>query len=635
MTSPDLTVANIDNLAKLFPGVITETIDADGNPKQAIDFDLLRQELSDHIVEGSQERYRLDWPGKRAAAFAANAPIAKTLRPVREESFDFDTTKNLFIEGDNLDALKLLQESYLGKVKLIYIDPPYNTNSDLVYHDYFAEDSRAYLARSGQTDDVGNRLTAKTEGGGRYHSDWLSMIFPRLKLARNLLSDDGALLVSINDIEAANLRVIGNEVFGHGNFVTQFIWLNHGHVDQSSKIKGLHEYVVAFARKEEFFPKPEVIDPNIEESSKIFRDRIENSIVKNGTKNPPSTVTLPAGFPASFEEGVLPARMPAPLEILDVAEIRNYKLLTPTRVRSGWSSRNLLELFIKNGCTYIEDSEGRKTWFELTATGAIIGVKERSSRQGYVTSILRNLGTTEVSSNTLRNIGIEFSYPKPVPLIQFLVAAFTSPASADCVMDLFAGSGTTAEAVMRLNRDDGGLRPFILVQYPEPIKDDSATTIADLCRSRIEKVGQELKPAGDIRFDSGFRSFHIDSTNMADVWRSPDETEQIALHDLQGSVKHDRSGEDLLFQVLLDWGLELSMSITVEQVDGHEVFVVEDGALIACFDIEVGPEVVRAIAKREPLRAVFRDSGFVSDDARINAEQIFRELSPTTDVKAI
>lgn len=634
MTSPDLTDANIDKLAELFPSVITETLDAEGNPKKAIDFDLLRQELSDHVVEGPQERYQLDWPGKRAAVFAANAPIAKTLRPVREESVDFDTTKNLFIEGDNLDALKLLQESYLGKVKLIYIDPPYNTNSDLVYHDFYAEDAYEYLKRSGQVDEAGARLIANMEGSGRYHSDWLSMIYPRLKLARNLLSDDGALLVSINDIEAANLRVIGNEIFGHGNFVTQFIWLNSGNVDQSSKIKGLHEYIVAFARKEEFLPKPEVIDPNIEESSKLYRSRIENSIVKNGPKNPPSVVTLPEGFPTSFEKGQLPAGMPAPLEILDTAHVDDYKLISPVRVRSGWSSRNLLELFIKNECAHIGDSEGRDTWFELTETGAISGIKERSSRQGHVTSILRNLGTTEISSNALKRIGIEFSYPKPVPLMQFLVAAFTSYASSDCVMDLFAGSGTTAEAVMRLNLDDGGARPFILVQYPELVGDSSGATIADLCRSRISSIGMELAAESGSQLEVGFRALRIDSSNMADVWRSPDETEQLALDALEGSVKSDRSGEDLLFQVLLDWGLELTMPIAVEQIDGYKVFTVEDNALIACFDAGVSPELVRAIAKREPLRAVFRDSGF-SDDARINAEQVFRELSPATDVKAI
>lgn len=286
MHSPDLTERNIDRIADLFPTVMTERLNDAGDPVRAIDFDLLRQELSDHVVEGPQERYQLDWPGKRAALFAANAPTAKTLRPVREESVDFDTTKNLFIEGDNLDALKLLQESYLGKVKLIYIDPPYNTGKDFVYADRFATTTEEHLERSGQADEAGKRLVANLETNGRFHSDWLSMIYPRLRLARNLLTDDGVLLVSINDVEAGNLKKITEEVFGEANFITQFVWLNEGNVDQQSKVKGVHEYVLAFARSIGGFRRPTVIDPNIDEDSKLFRKQIENSITKNGPANP-------------------------------------------------------------------------------------------------------------------------------------------------------------------------------------------------------------------------------------------------------------------------------------------------------------------------------------------------------------
>ncbi len=305
MHSPDLPEQNIDKLAELFPTVVTESLDPDGNPVRAIDFDLLRQELSDHVVDGPEERYRLDWPGKREALFAANAPIAKTLRPDRDDSVDFGTTQNLFIEGDNLDALKLLQESYLGKIKLIYIDPPYNTGSDLIYHDDFAETTTEHLTRSSQVDEEGNRLISNTEANGRFHSNWLSMMYPRLKLARNLLSHDGVLLASINDAEAANLRRVCDEVFGATNFVAQLVWLNDGNVDQQSKIKGVHEYVLVFARSIDQLRRPVVIDPNIGAGSKLFRDRIENTLTKNGPANPPSVVRLPSGFPASFDEGKL------------------------------------------------------------------------------------------------------------------------------------------------------------------------------------------------------------------------------------------------------------------------------------------------------------------------------------------
>ena len=635
MTSPDLTEANIDKLAELFPTVVTETLDADGNPQRAIDFDLLRQELSDHIVEGPQERYRLDWPGKRAAAFAANAPIAKTLRPVREESVDFDTTKNLFIEGDNLDALKLLQESYLGKVKIIYVDPPYNTNNDFIYRDRFATDTEEYLEASRQSDSAGNRLVSNVDGSGRYHSDWLSMIYPRLKLARNLLAPDGVILVSINEVEVANLRSIGAELFGSQNFVTQFVWINSGNVDQSSKVKGLHEYIVAFARNEEFLPKPEIIDPNVDESSKLYKDRIENSIVKNGAKNPPSTVTLPVGFPAAFEEGFLAAGSKSSIQIIDDIRVSDGELFEPARVKSGWSSRTLLELFIANDCNPVEDSEGRETWFELSKTGAINGIKKRSARQGHVTSLLRNLGTTEVASNALKRIGIDFSYPKPVNLVKFLFSAFTPYAGSGIILDLFAGSGTSAEAVLNLNAEDGGNRTFILIQLNEEIQTRSAfSTISELCRHRIVESSRALTSVSH-GLDFGFRTLSVDTTNMTNVLREPDETDQLALQGLESSIKSDRTAEDLLFQVLLDWGLELTVPIETEKLCGHEVFDVDEGALIACFGRSLDSDVVHSIAARNPIRAVFRDDGFGSDSQRINVEQIFREVSPSTEVKAI
>ena len=643
MHSPDLTERNVDKIAELFPTVITETLDDDGNPVCAVDFDLLRQELSDHIVEGPQERYQLDWPGKREALFAANAPITKTLRPVREESVDFDTTQNLFIEGDNLDALKLLQESYLGKVKLIYIDPPYNTGNDFVYNDDFGATSAEYLVRSSQTDMEGRRLVANTESNGRFHSDWLSMIYPRLKLARNLLSEDGVLLVSINDVEAGNLKRLAEEVFGEANFIAQFVWLNEGNVDQQSKVKGVHEYVLAFARSIENFRRPIVIDPNIGEDSKLFREQIENSITKNGPANPPSVVELPVGFPAGFSNGHIAPRVEKFPHVLDEVLVRDGLLVQPARLRSGWSSRNLLDHFINSGCTPIEDTEGRETWFELRNSGAIYGLKKRADDQGHVLSVLRNMGTTKQNSSMLRGWGLKFSYPKPVFLIEYLIRVFTRSSGREIIMDYFSGSATTAHAVMAANEHDGGNRRHIQVQIAEVVgrsEGRSGDTIVDLARRRIVAAGESIQAqlnrrTGECTLDTGFRFLRIDTTNVTDVLRTPDSIDQSELTLYAESVKPDRSGDDLLFQVLLDWGLELTMSIITEQMDGHEVFVVEDGALIACFDEEVSPALVREIAEREPLRAVFRDSGFASDADRINAEQVFAEISPSTDFKVI
>jgi adenine-specific DNA-methyltransferase len=643
MHSPDLTKRNIDKIAELFPAVITEARDDDGNLIRVIDFDLLRQELSGHLVEGPQERYQLEWPGKREALFVANAPIAKTLRPVREESIEFDTTQNLFIEGDNLDALKLLQESYLGKIKLIYIDPPYNTGKDFVYNDDFAQTNAEYLEKSGQIGADGSKLVANAESNGRFHSDWLSMIYPRLKLARNLLSEDGVILISINDVEAGNLKRLGEEIFGEANFVAQFVWLNEGNVDQQSKVKGVHEYVLAFARSIENFRRPTVIDPNIDEGSKLFREQIENSITKNGAANPPSIVELPTGFPAGFSDGRVAPREDKFPHILDEIIVNGGKLVCPARVRSGWSSRNLLDLFIRNGCTPIEDGEGRETWFELRDTGAIYGLKKRADDQGHVLSVLRNMGTTKQSSSMLANWGLEFSYPKPVFLIEYLISVFTRSRGHEIVMDYFSGSATTAHAVMAANARDGGDRRHIQIQIPEATgqsTDTGCDTIADIARRRIVAAGEAIRSdldrhASESTLDLGFRVLKVDTTNMSDVRRTPDSLDQTDLALFMDSVKPGRTGEDLLFQVLLDWGLELTTRIVREQIDGHEVSVIEDGALIACFDTVASATLLREIARRKPLRAVFRDASFATDADRINAEQLFAELSPATQVRTI
>lgn len=619
MTSPDLTLTNIDKLAELFPSVVTETLDDDGNPTRAIDFDLLRQQLSDHVVEGPQERYRLDWPGKRAAAFAANAPIAKTLRPMREESVDFDTTKNIFIEGDNLEALKLLQESYLGRIKLIYIDPPYNTGNDFVYNDDFAETSEDYLLRSGQTDDSGARLSANPESNGRFHSDWLSMMYPRLKLARNLLSDDGIIAISIDDNEVAALRLVGDEVFGSSAFIGALTWRRRPTPDSRnySRVSVDHEYVLLYGRS--------IV-------ARLKGRGIDESKYKNSDNDP---------------RGLWTSENLTGLASADQRPNLHYELVNPATglvyppsPSRGWSKgrESMDRLIAERRILWPAAPDGRprekKFLDELKSAVTGFSTWLKSDEIGY------NYTATREVRDLLG--GKLFDFPKPVSLVKTLCDQVTG--NEDIVLDFFAGSGSTAHAVMSANASDESLRRFILVQLDESIEDGSEAakagyaSIAELSRERVRRAGQSVVEQSGLAgtdIDVGFRTLKVDTTNMIDVMRSPDDTEQLALSELEGSLKPDRSGEDLLFQVLLDWGLELTMPIALQHINGHQVLVVDDGALIACFDAGITPEVVRTIAKREPLRAVFRDSGFDSDDARINAEQIFREVSPATDVKAI
>lgn len=616
MTSPDLTDANIEKLAELFPTVVTETIDAEGNATKAIDFDLLRQELSEHVVEGPQERYQLDWPGKRAAAFAANAPIAKTLRPVREESIDFDSTKNLFIEGDNLDALKLLQESYLGKVKLIYIDPPYNTGGDFIYDDDFAETAESFLTRSGQVDAEGNRLVANSESNGRYHSDWLSMMYPRLKLARNLLKDDGAIFISIDDHEIDNLRKLCDEVFGARNFVAQIIWQKVFSPKNSAQWFSVdHDYILCYAKDKadwtpNHLPRTAEMDARYKNPDNDLRGPWTSSdlAARNYYAAGTYAITTPSG---RIIDG------PPRGRYWGVSEASFNALDADGRVWWGKDGNNMPRL--KRFLAEMTGGRVPQTFWPYSEVGHTQDAKKTLLK--YV--------PFEHTENVLNSV-------KPVQLIQRILQLATSPKSEDIVVDFFNGSGTTPHAVLAQNATDGGNRRFISVQIHEPLDKPEPTfdSILGMSLERLKNVAAEFTKELQSP-DVGYRFVRVDTTSMADVLRSPDDTNQLALDQLESSVRSDRSSEDLLFQVLLDWGLELTMPVNIEHIDGHEVLVVEDGALIACFDERVSPELVHVIAKRQPLRAVFRDSGFASDDARINAEQVFREISPTTEVKAI
>ncbi|MGO1264255.1 MAG: site-specific DNA-methyltransferase [Brevibacterium aurantiacum] len=648
MTSPDLTDANIGKLAELFPTVITEATGADGTVTRAVDFDLLRQELSDHIVEGPQERYRLDWPGKRQAAFAANTTIAKTLRPVREESVNFDATKNIFIEGDNLEALKLLQEPYLGKVKMIYIDPPYNTGNDFVYHDDFSESEEDYIERSGQSDETGVKFLANPETNGRFHSDWLSMLYPRLKLARNLLREDGAVFMSINDAELENLKHAASEVFGAQNFVGTMVWAA-GRKNDSRFISSSHEYIVCFARDLNKLREIGVnwkirkkgLDDIYKAADKFVKDAdgdfaAASAALKRWYKSLPDSDEAKRNkhYSRIDQRGVFfadniswPGGGGPKYDVLHPVTGRPVRI--PSR---GWLfQKDAMKRHVKDGRVLFGDDENAvptfKRYLRDTENEVAYSVFYQDGRAA--TKRLRSLMGKSV-----------FDFPKDETVIQTLVEMVTS--DDDLVLDFFAGSGTTAHAVYAANAADGGARKYIMVQLNEPVASGSTAAksgfkvISQISRERICRAAEQVGAGVEMEnWDGGFRSFYIDSSNMTDSLRTPDDIEQLDLSLFEGSIKEGRTGEDLLFQVFLDWGLELSMPIVRETVDGCEVFFVEDDALAACFEDEVSLDVIREIAKRQPLRAVFRDDGFADDAARINVEQIFRELSPATDVKAI
>ena len=617
MHSLNFAEENIAKLAIMFPNCITESKDNNGNLKKLIDFDLLRQELSTHIVDGPQERYHLNWPGKREALLTANAPIAKTLRPFREESVDFDTTENLFIEGDNLDVLKLLQETYLGKVKMIYIDPPYNTGKDFIYSDNFAESTEEYLLDTGQKNEEGNRLVANTDSNGRFHSDWLSMMYSRLKLARNLLKDEGVIFISIDDGEVGNLREISDQIFGETNFIANVIWQKkYTRANDARWFSDNHDHILCYAK-----------------------DKLSMSL----NMLPRNEDQLAAySNPDNHPKGIWKA--------------------TPLHAKSG---TNTSAYTFKNGITWepprgtyrrFNDAsmkqmdEGDEIWFGVNGT-------QTPSRKSFLCDVksgvtpvtlwpYEEVGHNHEANNELKalNIGGIFNNPKPTRLIKRALILATQPN--DIILDFFAGSATTAHAIMQLNAEDGGNRKFIMAQLPEECDEKSAAfkagykTIAEISKERIRRAGKKIKeenPTAVPNLDTGFRVLKVDSSNMKDVYYTPDKTKQTELFNNADNINDDRSSEDLLFQVLLDWGVDLTLSITKESIEDLDVFFVDGNALAACFvkNGQITEDFCKELAKREPLRVVFRDSGFANDSVKINVEQIFKLMSPHTDVKTI
>ncbi len=637
MHSPNLTQDNIARIAELFPGCVTEAKGDDGSVKLAVDFDQLRQELADSIVEGPQERYHLNWPGKREALLTANAPIAKTLRPCRAESVDFDTTKNLFIEGDNLDALKLLQETYLGKVKMIYIDPPYNTGNDFIYEDDFSETAEDFLRRSNQKDDKGNRLIANPETNGRFHSDWLSMIYPRMKLARTLLADDGLLFISIGEQEVDNLLRLTKEVFGEENFVTTFLRQRKKKPSfLHANVGSMFEYVVCVARNRAFAP-PFSVDVTT----------VGKKYPVNNAGNSLGTLVFPAGAvqfvqknavyePQDMSEGNIVTRLLDKVVVADHRNVDAFRLEGEFR----YSQSRLDEIVRAGEVITISKAPFRPN--HVKAGGEVKKMHNLLTPETY------QAGTNEDATAELESLfgAPLFDNPKPSSLIRVLCRAVTYDDPDALVMDFFCGSGSTADAVIQLNAEDGGNRRFIMVQLPEPCETNSDAskagyhTIAEISKERIRRAGKralERQCHEDWSKDVGFRVLKIDTSNMADVYYEPDALDKANLDLLVENFKPDRTPEDLLFQVMLDWGVDLSLSIEKKVVQGKDVHFVDGDVLACCFDADGGVDesFIKELATYRPLRFVCRDGGLQNSAVRINIEQIFRLLSPGTEIKVL
>ncbi len=615
MESKDLTKENIEKIGELFPNVITEVKDEKGNITKVIDFELLQQELSDEIVEGNKERYQLTWPGKKEAIVIANTPIDKTLRPVKEDSLNWETTENLYIEGDNLEVLKLLQESYLGKVKCIYIDPPYNTGKDFIYRDNFTQDKDEYLEESGQVDEEGNRLFQNREYRGRYHSDWLTMMYPRLKLARNLLSEDGVIFISIDDNEVHNLRKICDEIFGERNFVAQLVWKRRATPPNDRVIGKNHEYVIAYAK-------------NIDDIILHLQPRSErlNSRYKN-PDNDPRGRWVASDLSANGKGGRLVESCIFPITNPITGEKFN-----PPQNKCWLYNKEKIDELIK---------EGRIGFRENSGTPFLKRYLSEVRQGSTLPTIIEKGGFSFDSAKEIKELFSRdvFEFSKPTSLLKILSRTGTN--NNDIILDFFSGSATTAHAVMDLNAEDGGNRKYIMVQLPEPCDEKSEAykagfkNIAEIGKERIRRAGKKIKEETNADIDYGFRVYKVDSSNMKDVFYRPDELEQNMLDKLESNIKEDRNSLDLLTQVMLEVGLELSLPIETKKIRGKEVHFVAGNSLVACFDEDVDEELIKEIAQIKPLKVVFRDNSFSSCPEKINLEEIFKGISPDTDIRVL
>ena len=615
MESADIADQNIKKIGALFPNVITEAKDENGKLTKAINFELLKQELSKEIVDGD-EAYEFTWVGKKAAIVEANKPIRKTLRPCKEESINWDTTENLYIEGDNLEVLKLLQESYLGKVKMIYIDPPYNTGNDFIYDDNFKQSRIEFDEDSGAVDENGDRMFKNTDSNGRFHSDWCSMVYSRLRLARNLLSNDGVIFVSIDDHEQENMKKICSEVFGEENFIAQIIWERaFAPVNLKKHFSESHDYILCYGLNVELL-----------ECNGLPRTNDANSRYSNPDNDPRGPWT-------SSDMTVGPA-----------IQDKLYEIITPNGT-SLYPTSGRCWLFTKQ--RYEELKADNRIWFGENG-GNMPRVKKflNEVKQGMTPMTIwkySEVGHSQEATKKLKELfdgKSFFDYPKPIELIKRCLQLYSTN---DCiVMDFFSGSATTAHAVMELNAEDDGRRKFIMVQLPEMCEGGSEAykagyrNICEIGKERIRRAAKKIhEEHPDAKFDDGFRVLKVDESNMTDVYYSADSYNQNMLTLLESNIKPDRTDLDLLFGCLLEWGLPLSMPYTSEDIDGCTVHTYNDGDLIACFNNDIPENVIKEIAKRKPLRAVFRDSGFKGSPEKINVGETFKLLSPDTRVKII
>ena len=628
MHTPDLAEENYKKLAALFPDAVTETKDENGNTVRAIDKDVLMQEINAKVVDDGQERYQFTWPDKRKAVVLANAPIAKTLRFEKEKSVGRDGTpggtdsENIYIEGDNLDALKLLQETYLGKVKMIYIDPPYNTGNDFIYEDDFSQKAENYAENSGQTDEEGNRLVQNSESNGRFHTDWLNMLYPRLCLAKDLLANDGLIFISIDEHESHNLRKICDEIFGAQNFITQIVWeKRYTRSNNARRFTTLTEPVVCYAKNIMFVS-----------DIKERRNEKADSIYSNPDNDPrgPWTSVSYVNPASKNQRPNLVYKLHNPITGADVEHPTNAwkyeratyeKHVKENRLYWGKNGENVYPRLKK----YLFEMEGGMVPVDLWRQ-QITGTTDQASK--------------ELESLLGRKI---FNFPKPKELVMRIVSLIINGNKREngIILDFFSGSGTTAHAVMQLNAEDNGHRKYILMQLPAETGETSEAykmgykTICDIGEERIRRAGKKIKEETGADIDYGFRCFRVDSSNMKDVYYKPSDVKQAELDLFTDNIKEDRTPEDLLIQVMLDLGVLLSSKVEEEEIAGKKVFSVADGYLMACFDRDVTDDVVTAIARKHPFYAVFRDSSFSSDSVAANFEQIFDTYSPQTVRKVL
>ena len=615
MESPDLTAQNIEKLAALFPNCITEAPDGRGGIQRAVNFELLKQMLSPNVIDGD-EAYEFTWVGKKASIVEANKPIRKTLRPCPEESKNWDTTENLYIEGDNLEVLKLLQESYLGKVKMIYIDPPYNTGNDFIYADDFMRSQEEENEQMGMYDEDENRLFKNTDTNGRFHSDWCSMIYSRLMLARNLLTDDGVIFISIDDRELDNMLKVCNEIFGRGNYVASIIWQKkYSPQNDARYFSNMHDYILCYAKHQNRMDSEGGWVRNL-----LPRNKEQNNRYKNPDNDP---------------RGPWKA---ADLTSKTKAAGHSYAIVTPSGRKVFPTQGRQWAPAYSTYCHLLEDN---RIWFGTNGDNVPSQKVFLSEVQdGQVPNTIWFRDEVGDSQSALKELvtlmnGKYFDTPKSVNLIKRV--AYLGTNSGDIILDFFSGSATTAHAVMQLNAEDGGHRKFIMVQLPEPCGEKSEAykagykNICEIGKERIRRAGEKIKAESPLMtqdLDVGFRVLKLDDTNMKDVYYTSDEYDQEMLAGLESNIKEDRSDLDLLFGCLLDWGLPLSLPYTSEQIEGCTVHTYNDGDLIACFDANVPESVVKKIAQRKPLRAVFRDSGFASSPEKINVFEIFKFYMP-------